>query len=336
MIIYYSFYYYLLFLPLYLFSLMLILMTNSWFSMWVVMEMNLIFYIPLLIFDKLCKAQNSMTYFLIQALNSYIFLGTMMMMVMSNINEFLFILILILNFKLGMPPFLNWYLKLMMNMNWLNNFYLSVFQKIIPLLIMSYLLNLNFQIDMKPFILIIMLSSLIYVVMLGYNLSSLKLIFTISSIVHMTWMLSLLLFNEIMFYRYFIIYLIISWMIMSLFHSMNISSLNSLMMIYPSLKYYIMMLMIFNLIGLPVFSGFMMKLFAVMEMLNYSKLLTYILIMYSLLTMNIYFKLIYSSSLMVNLTSKSFLFLNNYNINKLNLSLSWASLFMYQMFNMLN
>nr|YP_010480561.1 NADH dehydrogenase subunit 2 [Nasonia vitripennis]UVN15286.1 NADH dehydrogenase subunit 2 [Nasonia vitripennis] len=299
-----NYYCYIFFIPMVVLTNMLMFILPSWFSMWMVMEINMISFISLIIFDKNIKKESFMNYFLIQTINSYIFLMMSLMLEYNISNDIMFML---MNFsminKLGLPPFYFWYLKIMGNMNWINIFLMSTMQKIIPMIIISNLLNYKFSV---PFNLIIMLISSMYSSIKGLSQSNLKLIFCYSSIIQISWMIIMLIFSEMMSISYFIIYFIISLSLCLIFNNYNMNNMIDMQMMKFNniITYYMMNFSIFSLASIPPFLGFMMKLIAIKELSNLLSMTTLIImIISSLISMFFYLRMLFLN-IMINAFSK--------------------------------
>nr|YP_009176321.1 NADH dehydrogenase subunit 2 [Megaphragma amalphitanum]ALI86570.1 NADH dehydrogenase subunit 2 [Megaphragma amalphitanum] len=329
-----------LFFPLMIISLMLILICNSWFSFWMVMEINLISFLMLLIFDNNIKNELFMNYFLIQSFNSYLFLMSSFMMNYSMFYMMSFILMMNLSIltKLGLPPFYIWYLKMMKNLNWSNLFILSILQKLIPLFIMMMMMNMMIKNLFILNLFMLIFFSLIIVV-LGMNQLNLKLLMAYSSIIQMIWMLMLMYLNENYFLMYFMIYLFIFISLVMIFLKMNYLELIdfSMMKFNNKLMYLFCMLLMMSLGGVPPLMGFLMKWISIQLMSNYYMLFMILLmIINSLISMFFYFRLMFISLMNYSYTMKlnlKYLKLNNLNMNFL--FLMWMSMMMLMLYELI-
>nr|YP_010480535.1 NADH dehydrogenase subunit 2 [Nasonia giraulti]UVN15263.1 NADH dehydrogenase subunit 2 [Nasonia giraulti] len=303
-----NYYCYIFFIPIIIISNLMVFILSSWFSMWMIMEINMISFISLLIFDKNIKKESFINYFLIQTLNSYLFL-MMSLLLEYNISKDIIMMFMNLSMinKMGVPPFYYWYLKIMNNMNWINIYLISTMQKIIPLVILSNLLNYKFS---MLFNLFIMLLSSIYSSMKGLSQSNLKFIFCYSSIIQMSWIIILMIFNEMMSMNYFVIYSMISLSLCLTFNKYNINNINNMKLLKFNniIIYYMMNFNIFSLASIPPFFGFLMKLIVTKELFISLPLIIFILlIMSSLISMFFYLRMLFLN-IMINSFSKK----NNY------------------------
>nr|YP_010180063.1 NADH dehydrogenase subunit 2 [Anisopteromalus calandrae]QUX32909.1 NADH dehydrogenase subunit 2 [Anisopteromalus calandrae] len=324
-----NYYSYILFIPMMIISTIMIFFTSSWFSMWMIMEINMISFISLLTFEKSPKNEMLMNYYLVQTFNSFVFLLSMIFIHFTQFNEILIILMnLVMLTKLGMPPFYMWYLKMMININWINILLMSTIQKIIPLIIINYIMIFKFSIYMN--LLLMMLSSM-FCSIKGLNQNILKIIMTYSSIIQMTWIITIMLFNETISILYFIIYSTISINLLILFNQFNLLNIINIYLIKFNNKkmFYLMLFSIFSLAGLPPFLGFMMKLISLKLLFSLIPLSTlFIMIMASLISMYFYLQLIFNNIMINSLGYKiNYKFINyKYSMNIKLILLNWLSL----------
>nr|WPS67084.1 NADH dehydrogenase subunit 2 [Hyssopus sp. 1 HHL-2023a] len=315
-----SYYCYVLFLPLLLISSLIIFISSSWISMWMIMEINLISFICLMIFDKNLKMNMSFNYFLIQSMNSYLFLiGSIFL----NFNSYyIFMMMLfIMNFsmlmKLSIFPFHMWYINIMKSMNWMNIMLMSTTQKIIPLFCLNNIINIMnnnmFMFYMNMFIILI---SSFFSTLMGMMQNLLKILMSYSSMIHMSWIIMLMFFNEMMMMNYFIIYSIISFSMYFMFYKFNINNLLDLnfLKFNKNYYYYFFMTMMMCMAGSPPLFGFMMKWISIQSMYTMSFFYIFILIINSLMSMYFYYQIMFSS-LMNNMMSMKMNFkkMNYYN-----------------------
>nr|YP_009526478.1 NADH dehydrogenase subunit 2 [Pteromalus puparum]AYM35238.1 NADH dehydrogenase subunit 2 [Pteromalus puparum] len=333
-----NYYCYIFFLPMLMVTNLMMFISTSWFSMWMIMEINMISFISLIIFDKNIKSEMFMNYFLVQTLNSYFFLFSSILINYINMVELMLLMmnLSMLN-KLGMPPFYMWYLKIMKNLNWMNVLILSIFQKIIPLLILNNVLMYKFS---MIFNLVLMMLSGLYSSIKGLSQSNLKIIFCYSSIVQMGWIIIMLIFSEMMCINYFMIYTFIMINLIMLLSNYNINNLNNMQLIKLNNKinYYLMNMCIFSLASMPPFFGFMMKLIVIKTMYYYLPMIMLLmLIMNSLISMFFYFRLLFNNIMINSMSNKlNYKFINQ--INKYNykiLLFSWLSIILLMMYEIM-
>nr|YP_010555748.1 NADH dehydrogenase subunit 2 [Eupelmus anpingensis]UYR45777.1 NADH dehydrogenase subunit 2 [Eupelmus anpingensis] len=334
---YLNFYCYMIFMPMILFSNMISIFLMSWMSLWMLMEINLISFIMLLIFDKFNNYKISMNYFLIQTFNSYLFLFSSIML---NFND-LFSLLIFLTMltKLGMPPFHYWYIKTIKKISWNNVLMLLTIQKIIPLIVISMVINkFNTILNFNLLIMISMTFSMIYSIM-GINLIDIKVILAYSSIIQMSWILLVMMNNETLSMTYFLIYCINSLNLISLFKKMNFTNLMNFNSSMLNKKMTLFLFMsILSLASMPPYFGFMMKWISIWSIFkNINIFLIIWMIFISLISMFFYIRIIINSIYSFSISKKNhFKKINFYSIPNWWISFTnWMILFLlnsYELF----
>nr|UYR45764.1 NADH dehydrogenase subunit 2 [Merostenus sp.] len=301
-----NYYKYLIFTPMLLVTNLMIFSTSSWLAMWMIMEMNLINFIMLIKFDSPNNSNIFMSYFLIQTLNSYLFLFSSIMLDFNHMFEYFMMLTLIT--KMGMPPFHYWYFNMFYNLKWFNIFLISTIQKLIPFMIITNLLNLNFSMYCDWLMGIMILSSMIYSIV-AIDYLNIKLIMAYSSIIQVSWMILILVFNEKLWLLYFSCYFLIMMNICILCNKMNlnqISNISSSMINNKTNMFIFMNLM--SLAAIPPYFGFMMKWNSIMMLnnqLNYIIIMT--MIWSSLTSAYFYIRLMFYSILKNKFKTKIYL-----------------------------
>ena len=110
---------------------------QSFIVMWVLLELNFLAFIAILNKSALFKVSNkTLNYFLVQAVGRGLILIVIFMFLIRATSVFLarfYFLALLL--KLGGVPFHNWYLRLVQKLSWGLIWVLSIWQKLIPLII---------------------------------------------------------------------------------------------------------------------------------------------------------------------------------------------------------
>nr|YP_010288401.1 NADH dehydrogenase subunit 2 [Aleochara curtula]UKO31669.1 NADH dehydrogenase subunit 2 [Aleochara curtula] len=296
--------------------------SNSWMGMWMGLEINLLAFIPLIQEkNNSFSSESSLKYFLSQALASTILLFSMIFlsknfMILKNIEN---LMILMFNssllMKMGMAPFHFWFPEVIEGLNWNNSLILLTWQKITPMVLVMY--NLNFQ----YFFIIIIIFSMLISSFLGINQISLRKILAYSSINHMAWMISAMLFSETIWFYYLLIYFILTFNIWFLFKIYNIYYFNQMI---SFMKNNLLMKLIFSfnflsLGGLPPFIGFFPKWITIQFMINNNwMMMSTLMVILTLFTLFYYMRLIFnililnSSNLnyLFNIQSKNFLLWN--------------------------
>nr|YP_009441695.1 NADH dehydrogenase subunit 2 [Hydrochus carinatus]AOY39227.1 NADH dehydrogenase subunit 2 [Hydrochus carinatus] len=279
-------------------SSMISISANSWLSMWIGLEINLLSIIPLMNSSKnMMSSESSIKYFITQVFASSMLMFAIIYMYNQsynfiNLNSFIYMSALLT--KMGAAPFHFWFPEVIEGLNWLNSMILLTWQKIAPMIMLTYNLNINFL------TIIIILCMLISGIM-GINQISLRKIMAYSSINHMGWMISTFFFIETMWIYYFMIYTIITINLSFMFMKFNIFYLNQL---YSILKENIFIKLFFilnfmNLGGLPPFLGFLPKWITVQTLIiNKFYILSFFMMILTLLTLYFYMRITFSTILL--------------------------------------
>nr|UOU85084.1 NADH dehydrogenase subunit 2 [Anabolia nervosa] len=288
-----------LFLSLMMVSTIFSISSMSMINIWMGMEVNLISFIPIMINkNNNFSSESMMSYFLIQSISSANFLFSSLLIISLSkwFNLILFkslIIIFMMNIslmmKLGAAPFHFWFPKTMKGLNWMNCFILSTWQKILPMITLSYCF-------MKNLLMLVATISVIIGSIMGLMQTSLQMIMTYSSISHIGWMLMSLMLKLNVWSIYLIIYSFINYILMYFFKIMNMYTLNQMYSNKNSnlIKYFIMINLL-SLSGLPPLLGFLPKWMVINLMINNSLILiTFIMIMMSLINMYFYLRITYT------------------------------------------
>nr|AND96707.1 NADH deshydrogenase subunit 2 [Digitonthophagus gazella] len=279
-----------------IFGTLISISSYSWMGMWLGLEINLLSIIPLMSNTKNSMASEAaMKYFITQTLASTILLFSIILMsldfsyIMNNFyltmmfNTSLFI-------KMGAAPFHFWFPEVMEGLSWTNSFIMLTWQKIAPLVLITYT---NFQ--SMPYLILIIIMSSIFSGILGLNQTSMRKILAYSSINHLSWMLASMLFFETIWIYYFITYMIITFNIIIILSKFNIFMLSQLFLSinhYPLIKFFFM-LNFMSLGGLPPFLGFMPKWLTIQILIKMNLFsLSLIVIVMTLITLFFYMRII--------------------------------------------
>uniref|UniRef100_UPI003001FE57 NADH dehydrogenase subunit 2 n=1 Tax=Perlodinella shennongjia TaxID=3111799 RepID=UPI003001FE57 len=306
---------------------------NSWFGAWIGLEINLLSFIPLMITpNNLLSSEASLKYFLTQALASatllfVVILSSLITSFPSSLiinDSFLTMLInSTLLLKMGAAPFHFWFPGVMEGLSWINSLILMTWQKIAPLMLMSYNLQANL------FLSLVIILSVAIGSLGGLNQTSLRKILAYSSINHLGWLISAMMLGENMWNMYFMMYtfltctIIFMLQVFKLFHINQIFSLNSTS---PIIKFAFFTTFL-SLGGLPPFMGFFPKWMIIQSMVEANMIFTIsLMVVMTLITLFYYLRLSFGAFM---LTYSETLWNLNMNFNSFNqllaLSLSMVS-----------
>nr|APX39440.1 NADH dehydrogenase subunit 2 [Hydrothassa glabra] len=271
----------------------------SWFSMWFGLEINLLSIIPLLKSPKsLYPTEAILKYFITQALASTVLMFSFILSLnleamIATPNPWIMMMMnSALLTKMGAAPFHYWFPEVMEGLNWDSSIIMLTWQKIAPMVLFSY------NLQMTTFVSFIIIASSIIGGLMGFNQISLRKIMAYSSINHIGWMLTSMLSMKMIWVLYFSIYSVISLNIIVIFKYLNIYFVKQLFMSFYSNKLMkiLFALNFLSLGGLPPFLGFLPKWLVINNMIqNNFFSLSIILIISTLLAMFFYLRLTFSS-----------------------------------------
>nr|AXA45250.1 NADH dehydrogenase subunit 2 [Lucerapex sp. MNHN IM 2013-19988] len=247
-----------------------------WLSIWAGLEINLIGFLPLLIYQKgISESESAVKYFVMQALgSSFLIFGSLMTFGSSFTwdlysNSYFGVLgIVMLSagvcIKLGLFPFHYWLPGVMAGLPWLPCLLLATWQKFAPLFLLLCLFELNQSYTMVYMFCVISMGSSLIGGFGGVNQTQIRALLAYSSIGHLGWMTFAALHSEWTMKMYLSIYILIS---LSMFTSLWLSDSGSIKNInnlkISTLMQASIMLLLLSLGGLPPLLGFIPKLLVV-------------------------------------------------------------------------
>nr|AXS65901.1 NADH dehydrogenase subunit 2 [Tenebrionoidea sp. 15 KM-2017] len=280
----------------------------SWLGMWMGLEINLLSIIPLLNSSKnATSTEASVKYFLTQALASMILLFSIIALL--TIGEFIppvfnQSLVMVMNStlltKLGAAPFHFWFPEVMEGLSWINCLILLTWQKIAPMIL---IMNNNPSFSM---ITVIIILSVFLGGLMSLNHTSLRKIMAFSSINHIGWMLAASSAMSIWTW-YLIVYTFLNLNIVLIFYwtqsfymKQLINSLNKKKLIKTAF-----MINFLSLGGLPPFIGFLPKWLVISMLIGKMQItLAIIMVIITLVSLYVYFRISMSSLVLINTESK--------------------------------
>nr|AML26742.1 NADH dehydrogenase subunit 2 [Histeridae sp. BMNH 1274741] len=258
--------------------------SNTWFGIWMGLEINLLSIIPLMSKpNSPISAESSIKYFITQALASSVLLASIISMkMMSNLTTNIMIESVMLT-KMGAAPFHFWFPEVMEGLTWNINMIIMTWQKLAPMVILLYS-----PLIMK-FTLIVIITSMLVSGLMGINQTSLRKIMAFSSINHIGWMLSTIQFMETLWLIYFLTYTVIIIPIVLIMSKLNLSHIKQFMNVMdksPSKMF--LSLNFLSLGGIPPFLGFFPKWLAIQGLIE-NKLIILAFLMVTLTLVPLYF-----------------------------------------------
>nr|ABY57640.1 NADH dehydrogenase subunit 2 [Leucophenga quadripunctata] len=288
-----------LFIMIMMLGTMITVTANSWLGAWMGLEINLLSFIPLMSDNNnLMSTEASLKYFLTQALASAVLLFSIILLMLKNNinieinNNYISMLMMSsLLLKSGAAPFHFWFPNLIEGLTWMNALLLMTWQKIAPLMLISYL---NFS----NLLMVSVILSVLIGALSGLNQTSLRKLMAFSSINHLGWMLSILNMNESIWMIYFLFYSFLSFILIFMFNIYKLFHLNQLFSLFFNKKIlkFTLFMNFLSLGGLPPFLGFLPKWLVIQQLtFNNQLFLLVILMMTTLITLFFYLRISYSA-----------------------------------------
>nr|WRI60420.1 NADH dehydrogenase subunit 2 [Hylomys peguensis] len=286
---------------------MIVLLSSHWFLSWVGFEMNLFAMIPLITIKKSPRStEAAVKYFMTQASASMIFMlaisinfslsGQWTMTNMTNFSPLLLSIISML-MKLGTAPFHFWVPEVTQGVPLKIGMILLTWQKIAPLSILYQITQCS---NSYLVILPLALLSIFIGGWGGLNQLQLRKIMAYSSIAHMGWILTILMYNPTLMILNLLMYIIITLALMMMLDYSNTTTTSTLAQSWNSnfTISSIILITLLSLGGLPPLSGFSPKWLIIQEMTkNHNIILPTIMAIAALLNLMFYLRIIYISSL---------------------------------------
>nr|AGC22257.1 NADH dehydrogenase subunit 2 [Prionotropis hystrix] len=287
--------------------------SNSWFGIWMGLEINLLSFIPFLANNKnMVMNESSIKYFIVQAMASTMLLFSILIIQIKyslNWEQQVIPPMMIsssLLLKIGAAPFHFWFPEVMGATSWINCLVLMTWQKIAPMMVLSYC------IQNSMFTSTIIVASISIGALGGLNQTSLRQLMAYSSISHIGWMIASITISENMWEMYFLVYSLLSLIMILLFNQSNIFFMNQ-MFSTENTNIEIKFMMFTSLLsmgGLPPFLGFMPK-WMVIQSLVENNLSTLTAIMVTLTTITLYYYMRISFSAFIMTFSENSWSINN-------------------------
>nr|YP_009512516.1 NADH dehydrogenase subunit 2 [Chicoreus torrefactus]AXJ93070.1 NADH dehydrogenase subunit 2 [Chicoreus torrefactus] len=244
-----------------------------WLGIWAGLEINLIGFLPLLVYQKSAlESESAVKYFIVQALGSSLLIfGSLSSFGVSftwdvfsrgeNLETFGLLMMLSgLCMKLGLFPFHYWLPSVMAGLPWPTCLLLATWQKIAPLFLMVCLLELSEYYMLICFLCVVSAGSSLVGGLGGMNQTQIRALLAYSSIGHLGWMVCAVLHSEWSMKFYLLVYIVISLcMFFSLWKSdlSTMKDIDSLKM--NKVNQMNIMLLLLSLGGLPPLLGFVSK-----------------------------------------------------------------------------
>nr|YP_010580917.1 NADH dehydrogenase subunit 2 [Entemnotrochus rumphii]UZT27102.1 NADH dehydrogenase subunit 2 [Entemnotrochus rumphii] len=325
------------FLAIMLFGTFFSISSSHWLSIWAGLEINLMGFLPLLVYGgSLSGTESGIKYFIIQAAGSgMLMMGSLLsygysfnweiMMLQCGVLEKLGVIMLVssLLLKLGSFPFYFWLPSVMAGLSWAACLLLATWQKIAPIFLLSCIIQPMEMMSMKDVMLVFSVCGGMVGGIGGINQTQVRSLLAYSSISHIGWMLFCLLTSELALKIYFFIYILVSACLFLALWALEISLFSqpsSTMSWQNTSLQLVAMTLLLSLAGMPPMLGFSSKWFALVSGMHACLYISVvILLMSSVISLLYYlglsFSIFFGGSSSLNLNQKHF-FQNSYNLNK--------------------
>lgn len=278
--------------------------SNSWFTCWVGLEINLISLIPLILRELNFKStEAAIKYFLAQAIASVILISAGCIETIYGsrffLRNFRTIIFISMAIKAGLAPFHLWFPQVINCVSWFKCLIILTWQKIAPFALIRCFNN-------KKIIYIFIMSAALTGALGGLNQINTKILLTYSSIAHSAWIIIITSISLSNWALYFSLYVLIVAPIVASFFKINLSKVTEIYKTKISpINKNIFIFLILSLGGLPPFLGFSAKLTAIIIGLKiFSVLILLILITSSLVSLFFYIKIFYNLSINSSMETK--------------------------------
>nr|DBA44225.1 TPA_asm: NADH dehydrogenase subunit 2 [Cyathermia naticoides] len=252
------------------------LSASHWLAVWAGLEINLIAFIPLMVYrGAVLETESAIKYFIFQAVGSAMIMFSSLLSFGANfiwdlssndmsllISKGVIVLVLGLLMKLGAFPLHFWFPGVVVGLSWFSNLLLFTWQKVAPLFLLFSMFCLWSGGYFTSVIMLVAAGSSLVGGIGGVNQTQLRALLAYSSIAHMGWMVFCCCLSEGGMKLYFSIYFFIT---LCIFFSVWESEMNLVFQAFSSFFGKNMMLRTFVIIlllslgGIPPLLGFVPK-----------------------------------------------------------------------------
>nr|AXA45354.1 NADH dehydrogenase subunit 2 [Toxicochlespira sp. MNHN IM 2013-9841] len=279
-----------------------------WLGIWAGLEINMIGFVPILIYQKsVSETESAVKYFIMQALGSGLLVFSSLITFSTSFtwdlysslgfkNMSMMILVISLLVKMGMFPFHYWLPSVMAGLPWFSCLLLATWQKLAPLFLLLCLTELNILYSLVILLALIGVGSSLIGGIGGVNQTQIRALLAYSSIAHLGWMMFALLHGEWGLKSYLGLYITVSiCLFMTLWYSDSKLMKNIGGSKISNSYQMVVMLFFLSLAGLPPLLGFIPKWSVIMMGTNSTWIsLILLLILGSLLSLFYYLSLFFS------------------------------------------
>nr|YP_010835872.1 NADH dehydrogenase subunit 2 [Pila virens]WGC89391.1 NADH dehydrogenase subunit 2 [Pila virens] len=302
-----------LFLGVLVFGTLFSISSLHWLGIWAGLEMNLIGFVPILVYQKkISESESAVKYFIMQAIGSGLLIfaslagfglefswGLWDAGVLDNILGMgsLVLVVMSLILKMGAFPLHYWFPATMAGLSWISCMVLVTWQKVAPIFLVSSFFSMYKVYWLGLLLGVFGAGSSVVGGIGGVNQTQVRALLAYSSIGHLGWILFSVMYSELALVVYFFIYVLISvGMFLALWYLDKKDMLNTKNVgqnyVYSVL---IILVLLMSMGGLPPLVGFISKLMVIMSSVGYMfSLVLVFLIVGSLISLFYYLSLFFS------------------------------------------
>nr|ABD95369.1 NADH dehydrogenase subunit 2 [Ligia oceanica] len=264
--------------------------SNSWFGVWLGLELNLMSFIPIILVGSMnsVEVEAGLKYFLVQACGSLVLLQSSLYM--SSVSVLSTILVMMaLSLKMGAAPFHFWFPMVLEGLDWGKVYLLSSLQKVAPLCLTYYWVLISSGWGLM----VVVVFSGVVGALGGVNELSLRKLLGYSSINHLGWLPLAMIQPGKVWMEYFSIYILMLLVVVWLFKINDMHWMGQLVNLNMNIwtRVSIMMSMM-SLGGLPPLLGFLPKWLVIQTLTgSFSSVLVLILLSTNVVTLFFYLRL---------------------------------------------
>ena len=260
-----------LFLFVAVFGTMFSLSSSHWLGVWAGLEINLIGFLPVLLYQKrTSERESAVKYFIVQALGSGLLIFGSLLTCSTSFtwdpsllpsSGAVVIVLTGLLTKIGIFPFHFWLPRVMAGLPWLSCIILATWQKVAPLFLTSALISVTDLCTLVLSLCLLAAGSSLVGGFGGINQTQIRSILAYSSIGHLGWIVFAACHSSWAMKTYFLIYLLVSFTIFLRVWALNTPNSKTLTSLaaQPKSSTLSVIVMLLSLAGLPPLLGFISK-----------------------------------------------------------------------------
>nr|YP_009483989.1 NADH dehydrogenase subunit 2 [Pomacea bridgesi]YP_009563679.1 NADH dehydrogenase subunit 2 [Pomacea diffusa]ART65952.1 NADH dehydrogenase subunit 2 [Pomacea bridgesi]QAX27150.1 NADH dehydrogenase subunit 2 [Pomacea diffusa] len=262
------------------FGTLLSLSSVHWLGIWAGLEINLIGFVPILVYKKeAASSESAVKYFVAQAIgSSLLILGSLVGFSPSfswNFGDFLLhnqyllslgVVIMALILKMGAFPLHYWLPSVMAGLQWMPCLILVTWQKVAPVFLMVSFFEAHYMFWLSMMVALLGAGSSMVGGVGGIGQTQIRVLLAYSSIGHLGWIMFSIMASELVTSMYFFIYVTIS---IGIFFSLwivdmeNMYNMKSFMQ-KSNVNVSSILVLLISLGGLPPLLGFVSKMIVIM------------------------------------------------------------------------